>query len=602
MSDIEQRMILEFLPNEILIGCFKYLNAFDLFNSLDELNSRLNNLIRNVRLYINFEDVNKTIFDKFCAKMLIDPNIRNQICSIEILNDSQWFQCSLFFSSLSPNKFPNLQRFVWTPPLLSNDRMSRGYYNLYYPRWENGDPNRYLEFDESDLLLSEDRALSLSDLVSFISNIAQASRIMSLTISTLYLKDSEYLFNNFPMLKYLHIQFLDQSSRKISNILSNHQHGFHLRQLIIDQFTDTFENFEIFVKQTTNLEILTFMSHNNQDRNIIDANRWEYLIISSIPKLNTFNFKYSYYQSAPYFRSDHQHKIDYFKQFQSDFWKEQHHWCFEYIEEDHLISFYTIPSICDTYQVQFNVTNSTNNLVNTFATVKNLILKYEGLVGNLKYYFPNVTSFTLSGGHSDTLLTTERIQCLKMMTNLSKLKHLGILGNTNTDASLLLEIFEQTPQLSSMSITPDCLQKILNNKGIFEYLTKMIRNFNFIKYEARIDSSFKIKDFCQIFPNIEHLECRIQDTENVLVIIDNLPKLSTLKIKHESRFKPEETFLEFKNEASKRNLAYDMNFYNVVDTNSLYAIRMHNDWFVTKLFIWSGSKHTLDWEILSLDS
>ncbi|CAF3234428.1 unnamed protein product [Rotaria socialis] len=573
MSDIEQRMIFEFLPNEILIECFTYLNAFNLFYSFDELNSRLNNLIRNVRLCINFEYVNKTLFDKFCAKMLIDTNIQNQIHSIEILNDDQCFQCNLFLSSFPPNKFPNLQRFIWTPPLLSHDEYSIEYQNSYLNQSEE---NIHLIIKQSDLPLSQLRALATSNIAPFISNIHQNSIIKNLKISTFHLKDSECLCNNVPMLKYLHIKFMNRVYVQIPNIFSNHQHRFHLKQLIIDQFTDTFANFEMFVKQTPNLKSLTFISHNNDDINIIDANRWEYLIVSSIPKLDTFNLKCSYYESAP------------------DFWKEQHHWCFEYIEEDHLISFYTIPYICDTYQIEFNFTNSSSNLVNTFANVKKLTLKYERLVENSKYYFTNVTSLTLSRVHFDTLLTTERVQYLKMMINLFNLKHLDMPDNKKADASCLLEIFKQTPQLSSISIDPDWLQEILNNKGIFEYLTKMIKNFNFIEYKARIDSSFQIKNFCKIFPNIEHLQCRIHDTENVFVIIDNLPKLSTLKIKHESKFEPEETFLEFKNEASKRDIPYYISFYNLTETHFWYGSRLGHDWFVTQLFIWIGNKRTLD--------
>ena len=129
MSKIEQRMIFEFLPNEILIECFQYLNAFDLFHSFDGLNSRLNNLLRNIRLYVNFEDVKKTVYDKFCAKMLIDSNIRNQIYSIEILNDDQCFQCNLFFSSFPPDRFPNLQRFISINPLLGDKKNYFAYYN-----------------------------------------------------------------------------------------------------------------------------------------------------------------------------------------------------------------------------------------------------------------------------------------------------------------------------------------------------------------------------------------------------------------------------------------------------------------------------------------
>ncbi|CAF4118503.1 unnamed protein product [Rotaria magnacalcarata] len=358
-------MIFEFLPSEILIECFTYLNAFDLFYSFDELNSRLNNLIRNVRLYINFEDVNKAIFDKFCAKMLIDSNIQNQIHSIEILNDDECFQCNLFLSSFPPNKFPNLQRFIWTPPLLPDNEYALEYQKSYF-----NDQNIHLKIKQSDLPLSQLRALSILNIAPFISDLHQNSIINNLKISTFHLKDSECLCNNVPMLKYLHIKFMNRIYEKITNIFSNHQHRFHLKQLIIDQFNDTFENFEMFVKQTPNLKSLTFISDNNNDINIIDANRWEYLIVSSIPKLH--------------------------------------------------------------------------------------------------------------------------------------------------------------------------------------------------------------------------------DTENLFVIIDNLPKLSTLKIKHQSKFEPEETFLEFKNEASKRDIPYDINFYNLTDAHYWYASRLGHDWFVTKLFIWIGSKHTLD--------
>ena len=123
------------------------------------------------------------------------------------------------------------------------------------------------------------------------------------------------------MLKYLRIKSFGRSHADNPNILSNYPYNCHLKQLIIDQFEEKFENFEMFVKQTPNLKSLTFISDNNNDSNIIDASRWKYLIVSSIPKLNTFNFEYSYYESAPYFRSTHQTKIDRFKQFQLIFGK-----------------------------------------------------------------------------------------------------------------------------------------------------------------------------------------------------------------------------------------------------------------------------------------
>jgi len=209
MSDIEQVMIFECLPNEIILKCFEHLNAFNLFYSFYGLNSHLNNLIRNVRLYINFEDVDKTMFDKFCAKMLIDSNIRNQIYSIEILNNDQCFQCNLFFSSFPPNKFPNLQRFIWTPPSLWDKKDSLQKHISYYSESKIDYDNIYLKIQQSDLPLSKLRALSILNFDSLISNIHQTSSIINLMISEFHLKDSECLFNNLPMLKYFHIKSVD---------------------------------------------------------------------------------------------------------------------------------------------------------------------------------------------------------------------------------------------------------------------------------------------------------------------------------------------------------------------------------------------------------
>jgi hypothetical protein len=53
-------MKFEYFPNELLIQCFEYLNAFDIFYSFDHLNSRFTNLIHNIPLHLNYENVIKS--------------------------------------------------------------------------------------------------------------------------------------------------------------------------------------------------------------------------------------------------------------------------------------------------------------------------------------------------------------------------------------------------------------------------------------------------------------------------------------------------------------------------------------------------------------
>jgi len=64
MSDIQGIIKLELLSNEILIEYIEYLNAFDIFHSFDQLNSRFNNVICHILLHIVFQYVNKSILYK----------------------------------------------------------------------------------------------------------------------------------------------------------------------------------------------------------------------------------------------------------------------------------------------------------------------------------------------------------------------------------------------------------------------------------------------------------------------------------------------------------------------------------------------------------
>jgi len=79
MSDVQDVMNFELLPNEMLIVCFEYLNAFEIFYSFDRLNYRFFKLIRKIRLQLNFENVHKTIFEQFCQTIKSNSEIKNQI-------------------------------------------------------------------------------------------------------------------------------------------------------------------------------------------------------------------------------------------------------------------------------------------------------------------------------------------------------------------------------------------------------------------------------------------------------------------------------------------------------------------------------------------
>jgi hypothetical protein len=109
MNDKQTIMKFECLPNEILIDCFEYLNAPDIFYAFEQLNHRFYQLIRTIRLSLNFQDIHKSSFDRFCKKMLIDPTIQQQIYSLQLSNKDTHGQTHGFLAYFSLNQFIRLQ-------------------------------------------------------------------------------------------------------------------------------------------------------------------------------------------------------------------------------------------------------------------------------------------------------------------------------------------------------------------------------------------------------------------------------------------------------------------------------------------------------------
>ena len=70
------RAKLEDLPSEILMGCFKYLYAWDLFLSFGQLNHRFNELLRTIPLHLHFQHI------------LLSPAMEKQVVSLRLSNEN----------------------------------------------------------------------------------------------------------------------------------------------------------------------------------------------------------------------------------------------------------------------------------------------------------------------------------------------------------------------------------------------------------------------------------------------------------------------------------------------------------------------------------
>jgi hypothetical protein len=176
MGELHRIMKLELLPNEILIECFGYLNAFDIFHSFGQLNFCFNSLIRSTPLHLNFQYVTKSIFDEFCTKIILNPKVKNQIYSLHLWDKTASVPVDTFYSLFSIDEFFQLRELKVMLPLKSTRRFLD----------DSDDPYSYLEIELADLPLSKLRTLSISAIDFSVYHIQETSSIIKLTLTECY--------------------------------------------------------------------------------------------------------------------------------------------------------------------------------------------------------------------------------------------------------------------------------------------------------------------------------------------------------------------------------------------------------------------------------
>jgi hypothetical protein len=578
MSDKQSIMKFEFLPNEILLECFQYFNAFELFHSFDQLNNRFNQLIRHIPLCIDFQNINKSVFDEFCTKMLLNPTIKNQIYSLYLPNDDRCFQTNAFWSHFSFNEFPNLQTYISTISLLPNVINNKP--------WMEELPKAKVK--TIDLIFSNLRTLSILTLDFTSRNTHQTSFITNLTLSKCSFNQFHQLSTYVPMLKYLHIN--EMRDKQFDTTLSSDKKGccVYLNKLIVENFSGTFDEFELLVKRTPNLKYLLIYTSYVVD--MIDADRWEQLIRSLLPHLTVFKF---IFDKLYHFRiSD---IITKFQKFQTNFWQHEHHWFTELIQNQNLRNIYTIPYCKNEFTLSSDPNEHQNNLANRVHVYKNvthLELYIESVTKNDEYYFPNITELELNSNYG-VYLNKQCIEYLKKTVNLFNLQHLIIRAKTIVcDAFVLLMIFKEARQLSSLNICWNLLTSFLADQELCNYFNTMIKALyirnNFYDKVGRDEPNFDAEKFCQIFSNIEHLQFQSIDEKQLFFVFNRLSKLKTLTA-HWKTNNSDEDSIQFEKKLQKLNLIYHMNTVACAEESFLYPIESVNCTYKIDLRIWFGN-------------
>lgn len=272
--------------------------------------------------------------------------------------------------------------------------------------------------------------------------------------------------------------------------------------------------------------------------------------------------------------------ISKFQQFQTDFWQKQHHWYTEYTKENNFSSIYTIPYVSNKYKLTSQTKRYSDKLINYFNNVTDLILYDQILTFDSEYYFPNVILLTLTGEIYYSISLTY-VQYFTTHVNMFNIKHLSFWNLSNLqDSSVLLIILKSAPSISSLTIDTYTLRTLLKSN----YFNTKIKKLQLVGDWWFLDENyFEVKQFSRTFFNLEYLQFKIDYRDNVLSLLDDLPKLSTLKVSWTSGDNHKKLISKFERQAQKLNIIYNIN----IDYNREYSNRDHrpNYWCVINIFM-----------------
>lgn len=333
----ESITVLEILPNEIFYGICTYLNAFDIYAAFYNLNSRFQQFITNssVLLNANIGYMSKSNYHRY-HEDIITPN-QNRITSIYLSN---LFAVDLFFSpvkivsrfirleilvfdNIKSKYLLNILRHLASLTRLSSltimpideyrnhDEIYRSILNL--PALKYCKMNLKRRYDYSDI--SIERMMHVTSPVKelVILQALDYDDIIGLLTCTPHLKRLDF---NFSKCRY-NLRAID------STIISS-----RLTHLTVDMGLTSFDHFE---RITTNLlsHLQVLYVSVKQNKNYLDADRWEQLISSSMPDLRKFDLDYSYHIYGSYTGWNQPDCDEMLRKFSSSFWS-QHEWYFEY--------------------------------------------------------------------------------------------------------------------------------------------------------------------------------------------------------------------------------------------------------------------------------
>lgn len=530
-------MKFDLLPNEILVECFEYFNAYELFESFDGLNVRLSQLIRTIPLHVNFYSIQKQQFERFCSLLKSNSNLQTQIYSLTISNRNTPDQINLFLSQF--NEFPHLRSLT------------------------------LIDLEESNIECLTSILPSLNQLQSFVSShnelvdLIPLTNLRRLNIRSFALQNTSNLthltitscsfdqilceiFRVAPLLKYLHAKSIYNSSKH--NQTKEYYRGEHLSRLIIDNINCTFDEFECVIRLLPNLESLKLTAFENAS--LTNANHWECLIRNVLHNLKSFQFIFGSYCRG----SLRDVTIKQLKCFQTPFWFDEHQWFTECVVDTHSVVIYTVPYADNVYRLTLSTEKYSNmpngNRLHTFDRVSDLTVCSNIIEEQSpRDFFANITQLKLDRSNSHQL-TYDYVQLLKEFLSFNHVKHLDISAYDTIELSAVKDIFQLAPKLFSLTFHPSIWLMLSDDEQLCEYFTRQITVLNVSL------NQIDVKQLCRVFANLEQLISSINELDQLKFLLNNTKKLSIIQLEFPASNKSNEILTWFEEQTSNYPLTY----------------------------------------------
>ncbi|CAF4217004.1 unnamed protein product [Rotaria sp. Silwood2] len=319
---------IENLSDELFYEIFDYLNGCEIYHAFSNLNYRFEQLINSSSLLLkinslrskeiflnNYQQVLRLNKDQiFSIHLWLSENTSQIISSLNI--DSSFIRLeSLIFNSIEPDLLNTLlSKLICLPRLFS----------LIIDTWstqkELGDTYRLI-FNLPKLKYIKYTAMESNDIDITISlpivTDEQLTSIEHLIIDHPCAIDELFAITsytpNLRRLKFLSLTDRNVNIRNVKPIIL--QNLTHLSIYIYS--TMSFNIFQIFINNLNSKIKFLSLTTVVEDINYLDANRWENFILTKLPQLEKFYFKYSAYLEENYETPIY---LGYRDQFISSFW------------------------------------------------------------------------------------------------------------------------------------------------------------------------------------------------------------------------------------------------------------------------------------------